>query len=220
MTAGRSDGAPLVQKTIVANGPRPGVEPERLLEHWQSAHATLVRTHLAPSPYGLTTLGPAAAPYCGIATLSFAGGRPGGGEIPPEIRADPFYDMIGARVLLDTVEHVVLDGPRQPHGVKLTVFVRRRAGVGAEDFFGHWLEVHAPSVAAALGLVDGGMRYVVNVARGAPDGAPYHGAAELWYRDSAAARAHADTLVDDGFGRYADSAHTLTLAGREQLLTP
>lgn len=207
-------------KLMIANGARPGVTPEALVAHWRQVHAPLVIEHLAPQPYRLTTFSGRDGGLAAMASLYFEPDRAPAPQLPPAIAADPFYTMIGERIALRTTEHVLLDGPSDGHGVKMTTFVRRRAGVSAEAFFDHWLHRHGPAVAATLRTIPGGMRYAVSFAHDEPDDAPYHGVAELWYADAAAGRAHIAALGDDGFDTVADLSANRSLPGREIDLRP
>jgi len=206
-----------VTKIIIANGANETVTPDRLLEHWRTRHATLVREHLAPRRYTLTTLTRPERGYHGIATLHLRDDqRRLLDDLPEPVRADPFYGMIGARTALRVDEHVIVDGDTTDAGFKLVAFVRRHPDVDAATFFGHWLDVHAPNVAEHLGRTAGALRYVVNHATDAPDDAPFHGVAELWYSDRAASRAHLRAVPPDGF--EAMSSDILFLEGTEDVL--
>ena len=204
-------------KLIIANGANDTVAPTQLLEHWRSHHARLVSEHVGPQRSALTELVKPKRGYHGIATLHLDDDQPDVLRTPPpEIRADPFYDMIGARIVMEVTEHVIVDGEPVTDGFKTTAFVRRSPGVAADHFFEYWLEVHAPNVATSLGATDGGLRYVVNHDTDADDDAPFHGVAEVWYRDGDAAKAHLSAVGDDGFNALcADAMFTM---GHEQVL--
>jgi hypothetical protein len=204
-------------KFIIANGANDTVTAEQLLHHWGTHHAGLVRTHLAPLRYALTTLAKPKRGYHGIATLHLRDDqRELLADLPAPIRADPFYGMIGVRTALRVDEHVIVDGDAAAATFKVTAFVRRRHDVPAEQFFHHWLAVHAPNVAEHLRETEGAYRYVVNHAPDAGDDAPFHGVAELWYADEAASHAHLGAVPDDGF--EALSSDILFLKGGEQVL--
>ena len=204
-------------KFIIANGANDTVTPAQLLEHWRTHHAQLVEEHVGPQRYALTELVKPQRGYHGIATLHLGDDQ---GEImaslPPEIQADPYYEMIGARTVLGVTEHVIVDGNPAAGGFKTTAFVRRAPDVSADRFFRYWLDVHAPNVAQTLGATDGGLRYVVNHDTEADDDAPFHGVAEVWYRDGDAAKAHLRAIGDDGF--TALCADTMFTMGQEQVL--
>jgi hypothetical protein len=204
-------------KIIIANGANDTVTPQALLEHWASHHAGLVRQHIGPQRYALTTLDKAKRGYHGIAVLHLRDDqRDLLTDLPAAIRADPFYGMIGQRTALRVDEHVIVDGDITAARFKVTAFVRRRDDVPAAQYVEHWLGVHAPNVAEHLRRTDGAFRYVVNHATDAPQDAPFHGVAELWYADEAASRAHLGSVPDDGF--EALSSDILFLKGREQVL--
>ncbi len=204
-------------KLVIANGANDTVAPTQLLEHWRSHHARLVGEHVGPQRYAVTELVKPQRGYHGIATLHLDDDqRDVARTLPPEVRADPFYDMIGTRTVMEVTEHVIVDGQPVAGGFKTTAFVRRSPEVAADHFFAYWLDVHAPNVAATLGSTDGGLRYVVNHATEADDDAPFHGVAEVWYRDDGAAKAHLSSIGDDGFNELcADVVFTM---GHEQVL--
>ncbi len=207
----------MATKIIIANGANDRTTPETLLEHWHTHHAALVREHLAPSRYAITTLDKPKRGYHGIATLHLGDGQEGViANLPEPIRADPFYDMIGARTAMTLAEHVIVEGDTTMAGFKIAAFVRRRDDVSADEFFDHWLQIHAPNVGEYLTRTDGAFRYVVNHAIDAPDDAPFHGVAELWYADEAASQAHLGAVPLDGFEQL--SSDILFLKGREQVL--
>lgn len=205
-------------KFIIANGANDTVTSAQLLEHWRQHHASLVAEHVGPQRYALTELVKPQRGYHGIATLHLHDEQRDALESPPpQIQADPYYDMIGPRLVMDVAEHVIVDDAA-PTGdsFKTTAFVRRSPGVDAEHFFEYWLDVHAPNVATTLGATDGGLRYVVNHDTAADDDAPFHGVAEVWYRDGEVAKAHLAAIGDDGFNALC--ADFLFTMGNEQVL--
>lgn len=207
----------MATKIIIANGANDRTTPEALLAHWHTHHAALVREHLAPSRYAITTLDKPRRGYHGIASLHLGDGQEGAiADLPAAIRADPFYEMIGIRTALTLSEHVIVDGDTTAAPYKIAAFVRRRDDVPADEFFGHWLQIHAPNVGEYLTRTDGAVRYVVNHAPDAPDDAPFHGVAELWYADEAASKAHLGAVPLDGFEQL--SSDILFLKGHERVL--
>ncbi len=205
-------------KYIIANGANDTVTPAQLLEHWRGHHASLVAEHVGPQRYALTELVKPQRGIHGIATLHLNDDQRHVLQTPPpQIQADPYYDMIGARTVLDVTEHVIVDDAA-PAGdsFKTTAFVRRAPGVEADRFFDYWLDVHAPNVASTLGATDGGLRYVVNHDTAADDDAPFHGVAEVWYTDGEAAKAHLAAIGDDGFNALC--ADFLFTMGNEKVL--
>lgn len=204
-------------KFIIANGANDSVTSAQLLEHWRTHHAELVRQHVGPERYALTELAKSPRGYHGIATLHLGDDqRDVMSAPPPEIEADPYYGMIGPRTVMAVTEHVIVDGEPVPNGVKTTAFLRRSPDVAADHFFDHWLDVHAPNVAASLEATDGALRYVVNHAIDADDDTPFHGVAEVWYRDGAASKAHLGAIADDGFNALC--ADALFMIGHEQVI--
>jgi len=204
-------------KFIIANGANDTVSGTQLLEHWRSHHAGLVGEHVGPQRYAVTELVKPQRGYHGIATLHLRDDqRDVLSPPPPELQADPFYDMIGVRTVMEVTEHVIVDGEPVPDGFKITAFVRRSPDVAADRFFDYWLDIHAPNVAKGLEATDGGLRYVVNHDTEADDDAPFHGAVELWYRDGEASKAHLGAVPEDGFN--AMCGDSLFMMGQEQVL--
>ena len=204
-------------KIIIANGANDTVTPAQLLGHWRGDHTKLVGEHIAPERYAITELVKSKRGYHGIATMHL---RDNQADVlnpaPPELQADPFYDMIGSRTVMNVTEHVVVDGVPDPEGFKITGFVRRAPDVSASQFFAHWLELHAPNVAEHLVATKGALRYVVNHDTQAADDALFHGVAEIWYSDAEASKTHLDAVPDDGF--MGVSSDILFLTGHEQVL--
>lgn len=204
-------------KIIIANGANDTVTPAQLLEHWRGHHAGLVGEHVAPERYAITELVKPKRGYHGIATMHLRDDQADAlNPAPAELQADPFYDMIGTRTVMNVAEHVIVDGVPDPEGFKITAFVRRAPDVTAAQFFAHWLEVHAPNVAEHLASTEGALRYVVNHDTQASDDALFHGVAEIWYSDAEASKAHLGAVPDDGF--LAISSDTLFLMGHEQVM--
>jgi uncharacterized protein (TIGR02118 family) len=99
----------------------------------------------------------------------------------------------GAMALLVTEEHVIVDGPPPPGGVKNVEFVRRRPGMDVAAFQRHWREVHGP-LAARIAVL---RRYVQSHTRAsayAAGRAPaWDGVAITWFDSTDAMRASAAT---------------------------
>jgi hypothetical protein len=80
----------------------------------------------------------------------------------------------------------------------VTALVESLDGGDGEAARDAWLRLHAPNVANGF-EASGGLRYPVSLAdqrRGEP---PFLGAAELWFRDRAAASAHLSAVPPDPF---------------------
>ena len=204
-------------KLIIANGANDTVTPAQLLEHWRGHHAQLVGEHIGPQRYAVTEVAKPQQGYHGIATMHLGDDQANALDpAPPALRADPFYDMIGPRTVMQATEHVIVDGDPVPDGIKITAFVSRSPDIAADRFFSVWLDDHAPNVAKHLAATDGGLRYVVNHATDTADDAPFHGVVELWCRDAEAMRAHLSAVPDDDFTNMTGDA--LFLLGHEQVL--
>lgn len=203
-------------KLIIANGANDTATQAKLLDHWRGHHAGLVAKLIAPERYTVTEV-QASRGYHGIATMHLRDDQAAALAPPPaELQADPFYDMIGTRTVMNVAEHVIVDGEGDPDGLKVAAFVRRAPGVEAAEFFDYWLQTHAPNVASAVEATDGALRYTVNHDLDADDDAPFHGVAEVWYRDVDASKAHTAALPDDDFGAL--TSDMMFLRGPEQVL--
>lgn len=68
--------------------------------------------------------------------------------------------------------------------IKMIAVVKRKEGMGREEFNKYWLEVHAPLEKKWPEL----KKYIISTAIGAPGGGEpeYDGIAELWFEDEAA----------------------------------
>ena len=188
-----------------------GVSHEALRAYWLERHMPGVRDHMRPDRYAITFFEqrtkPHATPYDGMAELWYEDYERGfhvhGTGIPKAVAEDGFTDLTDAHFLrLECEEHVIVDGTADGP-LKLTFLVEPRPGVDRAALYRHWLGVHAPLVAAGLRKTDGAERYVVSTVTLARRERPLAGIAELYYRDPAAAKAHAAKLGDDGFGEHA-----------------
>ncbi len=211
-------------KTIGGLRRRDGSTREALYERWQQRHAPYVTKHAAPEHYRITLLEGRAdgseSPYDGLAELWFRDdahrqgwvgeGSPRGG--------DGFNDALepGAGFALVTTEHVIVDGEVPPDAHKIVYLIRRRADVGHAEFLKHWREVHAPNVAGGVERTEGCLRYAISLS-GDPDSV-YHGAAEMWWSDSAARQGGLLGVEPDGFGDLIEAMELLV--GREIVITP
>lgn len=190
---------------------RDEVTHDDLVTCWRDVHMPGVVAHIRPEHYTVTLFqdpGQRVAPeerYDGMAQLWFddpeRGRQMQGRSTPAVVANDGFADLVvSPAVRLDCTEHVIVDGAREEAGFKMVALVSARPGVDLDRLRHHWLDVHAPNVASNL-VASGGLRYVVNIADQGRSDKPYAGAAELWYRDKAAWKAHA--VSDDGFNGLA-----------------
>ena len=182
---------------------RAGVSHEQLVEHWRSVHMPQVIAHLTPNRYSVTLFDQReSTSFDGMASVAYEdhdrARREQGRQMPAAVAQDGFGDLIEPANRLETTEHIIVEGPRPADAHKVTGLVKLRDGVDPEAARQAWIRLHAPNVVA--GFEDaGGLRYVVSLAdqhRGDP---PFLGAAELWYRDSAAARTHLSAVGWDPF---------------------
>jgi hypothetical protein len=198
-----------------------GVSHDQLAAHWLDVHAPGVREHMRPDHYSVTIFAPrAGTPFDGMALLWWADHELGPRmfeNAPRPVADDGFVPLTGDFVRMDSTEHVIVDGPRPASGVKLVFPVAFRPGVDHDAARAYWLDVHAPLVAASVEATPGAHRYVVTQADDSTRGR-YAGIAELWYDDTAAARAQGEILERDDFGDYAEVASPLV--GTEHVIIP
>lgn len=190
---------------------RPDVDHDDLVTHWRDVNIPQVAAELRPDRYVVTFFDQhrAAGPHAwdGMACVWFDDedrGRAVADPIPAPARRNGFADLLADVVRLEVDEHTFFDrGPLPPGGRKLTFLVVAHPGVAHQRVVEHWVGVHGPAVAAPMGSVPGARRYVASPARTPAGG--YAGVTELYYADRAAAAAHAEALVDDGFTALADN---------------
>jgi hypothetical protein len=127
-------------------------------------------------------------------------------------------------------EYVVVDGalPVTPNTLndpfpftrsgffKATYLVKAGAGVDAEAFFAHWLDVHAPNVQAGMQAV-GGFRYVVAQSV-EPKAEEFAGMAELYFPDAEAWARLNREVKPDGLERFVDGPGTLVFTSRTEMV--
>lgn len=109
--------------------------------------------------------------------------------------------------------------------IKLFVFVKRAPGLGDDELWSHWLNVHAPLVAGSAAFERHARRYVVN--RALPGAripgmtlSDLDGAAELWFDSLDDLAALADDPgfagpVEADMAAFADPSRTIQLVCRE-----
>lgn len=205
---------------------RPEVDHEALVRHWRDINVGQVAAEFAPDRYVVTFFRPppAGSPHRwdGMAIVNFddpARGLPLTRALPPAAQRNGFAAMLDEVVRFEADEHVLVGDPAAPlpdGAVKLTFLVVARPGVEHRAVVRHWVDVHAPAVAAPMAAIPGALRYVASPAREQTGG--YAGVTELCYADRAASQAHAAALVDDGFGALADNG--IYLVGEELIVRP
>lgn len=200
------------------------VAHDDLVRHWREVHLPGVAAQMKPDHYSVTLFEQRdETPFDGMATLCFADAERGrhltGDGTPQAVRDDGFADLVQRPyTVLECEERVIVAGPRPEGALKLTALVRPKAGADRDALYQHWLNVHAPNVAAGLEATEGALRYVLSLATQGASEPELAGLAELWYESAGASRAHAEKLADDGFGRYAEPAGLLV--GREIVGVP
>lgn len=221
---------------------RPGVSREDLVANWFANHMPDVvsnqrRSQQRGRPFAQRYLATVFEPndepahaWDGVAQLWFneALPRPSWphGDPPRDTfqeRAEPYWPWA-------TTEYVIVDGivgvtpnsfnkpfPCTRSGfVKMTTLVVGRPDTDLDAYRAHWLEVHAPNVAATLAEV-GGLRYVVSVSN-EPDADPYLGMAEVWFPSEVERRAFNDAYVSDGIEDLVDMAATPILRSTTEMI--
>jgi uncharacterized protein (TIGR02118 family) len=182
---------------------RPGMAVDEFQAYWRTRHPEVVtrlpglrryvQSHTRPSAYR------AGEPvYDGIAevwadstdALRAMTRSPGYAAVQEDEAR--FIDRAAMGILV-TEEHVVLGGAAPADGVKNVEFVRRRPGMGVDEFQRYWREVHGP-LAARIPVL---RRYVQShTRRSAYEGgrAPaWDGVAITWFDSTDAMRASATT---------------------------
>jgi hypothetical protein len=195
---------------------RPTVTHDELAAYWREVHMPAVIAHLTPRRYSVTLFDQRReAPFDGMASVTYDDEERArleqGRTMPAAVANDGFGDRIEPTDRLEVTEHVVLDGEPPPDAHKLTGLVTARPGVDPRDAWRAWLDDHAPNVAEGL-AANGGVRYVVNLADRHRREGRYLGAAELWFVDRDAARAH---LSQVGHDRFMDLTEAVLLPGTE-----
>ena len=140
-------------------------------------------------------------------------------------KAEPYWNWA-------TKEYVVRDGSEslsieplalnEPYPSTRSGFLRLNYLVGVkpsidyEAFYKHWLDVHVPNVESHLDGA-GGFRYVVSHSI-YPESAPYAGMAELYFADSAGARAFQSNIQPDGMEQWIDASNTHVMHGNTEMV--
>lgn len=200
---------------------RPTVTHDELVTYWREVHMPAVVANLTPRRYTVTVFDQRdGTPFDGMASVLYDDEERGrfeqGRTMPAAVANDGFGDRIEPTDRLEATEHVILDGAPSEAAYKITGLVTLRPGVAIQDAWRAWLDVHVPNVVA--GLVDhGGIRYVVNLADRHRREGRFVGAAELWFTDRAAARAHLAGVAHD---RFMDLTNATLLGGTEVVGIP
>ena len=196
-------------KLMVLGRRRDDVSHDELVRHWQDDHMPAVIKHVQPDRYCVTFFDE--GPFDGMASLWFAdAGRAkrwySTADLVTELE-DGFFELTDKRpVVLVCEEHLIVDGPRPENAIKVTGLVRRKPEADPDKFYSSWLQDHAPNVADTLRATPGGLCYVVSHATLNEQTPEYAGLAEVYYEDTAAAKAHMKRLGPDPFLKYAEPA--------------
>jgi hypothetical protein len=216
---------------------RKSVTREEFIAHWAAGHMPPVITSMNAAAaagdlhafrYSVTLLDPAPNGehvWDGIGQLTWNSAPP----LPPvahgttptnafQRRAEPY-------VAWATTEYVVIDGelpveepfPSTRSGFFKTVFfIKAQTGTSFTEMFDHYLEVHAPNVAAVLPSI-GGFRYVLNLSED-PANESFAACAEIYFRNPSGLANLGAALKPDGMERFIDPAGTIMLTSRTELV--
>ena len=223
---------------------REGVTREELIAHWFANHMPgVIRSQQRAAAVGrphawryiATLFGEqdgSARHWDGVAQLWWDRPlpRPRGpfGATP----RDSFQEKAEPYLPWATVEYVILDGsehlPVEPLTLnepfpttrsgfqKITYLVAANAGTDFEAFYRHWLTVHAPNVAAALGGA-GGFRYVVALSL-EPHEEPYAGMAELYFHDDGGWARFRESAEPDGMEQWVDGSRSRAYVSSTEMI--
>ena len=222
---------------------RPGVSREELIAHWFANHMPgVIRAQEQAAarrrPHAhryIATVFDAAADgareWDGVAQLWWDRPLPRSGPYgdPPR---DSFQERAEPYMPWATVEYVIVDGsdhlPAAPLTLnppfpatrsgfhKVTFLVKARDGCDFGALFRQWLNVHAPSVQAALPAA-GGFRYVVSLSL-SPHDEPYAGMAELYFHEPQGWARLREALQPDGLEAWVDAERTLLLPASTEMI--
>ena len=99
---------------------------------------------------------------------------------------------------------------------QVTFLVAARPGTDHGQLYTHWLDVHAPNVAAVMARV-GGFGYIVNHSRHR-EAEPWAGMAELYFPDEAGWAEFRATIRPDGMERWIDASATVVLRSSTEMI--
>ena len=145
---------------------------------------------------------------------------------------DTFDQKVEPFVPWATTEYVLIDGAEDLPVVpltlnepfpttrnvayKVTFLVKAQAGIDWDDFFGVWLNDHAPNVVETMHQV-GGVRYVISHSID-PDDEPYAGMAELYFRDPSGWARYFEVIQPDAFRPLVDTAESKWFGADTELI--
>lgn len=166
----------------------------------------------------------------GVAQLWFAEAPPAPREPHGTKPRDTFQQKVEPYNPWATTEHVVLDGelPLEPNTLndpfpctrsgllKITVLLAGKPGIDYDEFFTHWLEVHAPNVRNTM-KATGGYRYVISLSDD-PESERYAGMAELYFADKDSLAAYGKKFKPDGMDHWVDRANSPTFRSGTEMV--
>ena len=207
---------------------------DELIAHWYGNHMSDVvqgqheraaagKSHA--NRYLVTLFGQKAErSWDGMAQLWFDRAPPGPPEPLGTVPTDTFQQKVEPHVPWATTEYVVIDGsdrlPTDPLTLndpypstrsgffKMSFLVKVKPDTDHNEFFDHWLSVHAPNVNGVMHEV-GGFRYVISHSI-EPEREPYAGMAELYFADPSGWERYQQIIKPDGMERWVDGVTVLT----------
>lgn len=209
---------------------------EEVIAHWygnhmsgviQSQHERAAAGQSHARKYFVTLFDAKPEPsWDGMAQLWFPRALPKPAQPLATEPQDTFQQVVEPHMPWPTTEYVVIDGsehlPTDPLTLndpypstrsgffKMTFLVAAKADTDFDEFFAHWLEVHAPNVYGVMHQV-GGFRYVISHSM-SPEDEPYAGMAELYFHDSSGWDRYQEIIQPDGMERFVDGVTVLTSA--------
>ncbi len=143
---------------------------------------------------------------------------------------DMFQQKAQPYVGWPTTEYVIVDGELpvapNPFGepfpatrsgfLKVTTLLTAKPNADLASLHEHWLDVHAPNVAAFMAQA-GAFRYVVSLSD-EPGNDPYVGMAELYFPDKDALKQYVSLYQRDGIERYFDTAAQLNFRSQTEMI--
>jgi uncharacterized protein (TIGR02118 family) len=179
-------------KSMTAFKRRPGLTVEAFDEYWRSTHAELAvqlpgLRHYRQNPVTAGAYRDGREPvFDGVAEVWFddteALRAVAASDAYRTLMADePNLMDMGTRTELLVDEHVIIDRPEPPDGLKFMTFVRKRPDLDVDTFQAYWLQQHGPLVTTNPHLA----RYTQNHLRRRfyDDGRTptYDGVAVVWF---------------------------------------
>ncbi|MFE9039515.1 EthD domain-containing protein [Streptomyces sp. NPDC007818] len=155
----------MIHQFILA-APKPGMTAQEFQDYWVDVHAVKyaakipqIRKYMVDTVVDIEeNLGTPALPHQGIAEIWLANGEEQLASLQTEeflqgARLDePHWAAFWQTLVVDTTAHELVPGPEQGGGVKLTVLLKRRPGLGLAEYREASLGAYADAVKGVPGL--------------------------------------------------------------------